>query len=252
MRGRACKLCTKLWVICWTILNRNPLQKYLHYSFHFEFFGPLNPTIATNKHTLHAQNTFISTRKEINLLLINTVGTLFQSQCYSFYVKQQNMSQLLIYVVKKGKDFVFLWRSMSVCVCAQHQNLVWLCAMQLEAIIEPITFCLLLSLFSSFLSFFVVYLISLLPLILSVCLILILQAWLCFTVNPFSHNFSSSHRSVHPAPPSSPNEFLCKLDLILIIASTGVPHKLFFMHFLFFWHEQREETSTSTDYWLCT
>lgn len=92
-------------------------------------------------------------KEKINLVLINTVRTLFQSQCYSFYVKQQNMSQLLIYVVKNGKDFVFLWRSVSVCVCAQHQNLVWLCAMQLEAIIEPITFCLLLSLFSSFLFF---------------------------------------------------------------------------------------------------
>lgn len=86
------------------------------------------------------------------------------------------MSQLLIYVVKNCKDFVFLCCSVSVCVCAQHQKLVWLCAMQLEAIIEPITFCLLLflSLFSPFLFFCRLLASPPSALILSVCLILIL------------------------------------------------------------------------------
>lgn len=56
------------------------------------------------------------------------------------------MSQLLTYVVRNYQDLMFMvhyW--LEVCACVCHEELVWLSAMQLEAIIEPITFCLLLS-----------------------------------------------------------------------------------------------------------
>lgn len=51
-----------------------------------------------------------------------------------------------IYCQKLPRSYVYgALLTWSVCVCVCHEELVWLSAMQLEAIIEPITFCLLLS-----------------------------------------------------------------------------------------------------------
>ncbi len=141
-----------------------------------------------------------------------------------------------IYCQKLPRSYVYSahWLEVCVflCVSACHEELVWPSAMQLEAIIEPITFCLLLSFafpLSSLLSLSVSFSSSLSSAPnFSVCLILIQQA--CLLANrqfasqltpsfcPHSHLpctdwYNSSPPYIPPPPfPNHLQTFLsCKL-----------------------------------------
>lgn len=95
-----------------------------------------------------------------------------------------------MYCLKLQRLCFFVVQCVCKCVCAQHENLGWLCAMQLEAIIEPITFCLLLSLSFPPFSLSLSYVIP--PCSYSVHLSDFNSLGLtpCFTVNPFTYTFS--------------------------------------------------------------